>query len=125
MTQATVDLDEATRTFYRELDAGDPDVYARRLAPDAVFAFNDVDPVRGAEAIGQFVDAWKANFASVTHELDHVIVDRSSQSSGIEITVNYELTDHTVLKVKGSSFLDFDGDRITGYRVYVDTTRLT
>lgn len=125
MTRTTTDLEAATRTFYSELDANDPEVFSRRLTPDAVFAFNDVEPVSGTDGIAGFVGAWKGNFNSVTHGLDNIVVDDAKSTAGVEITVAYVFPDSTAVDVKGCSFLEFDGDRIRGWRVYVDTSRLT
>lgn len=124
MTQATTDLAAASRTFYKDLDAGDPAAYAR-LTEDAVFAFNDADPVSGNTAIGQFVDAWKGNFKSVTHEIVKITADPESSCAGVEVIVKYVFQDGKSVDVKGCSFLDFAGEKISGYRVYVDTTRLS
>ncbi len=41
----TSNYSTAATEFYRELDANDPEVFERRLTTDAVFAFNDIDPV--------------------------------------------------------------------------------
>ncbi len=125
MTQTTIDLGEIVRTFYREVDANDPDVFARRFTSDGAFAFNDVDPVSGPDNIAGFVGAWKSNFASITHTLDNVIVDDTATTAGVEITVDYEFPDHSIVTVKGSSFLQFDGKHINAWRVYVDTSRLS
>ena len=125
MTQATTNLDSATRAFYDALDANDPDTFERHLAPDAVFAFNDVDPVTGVQQIGDFVGAWKGNFKSVTHDITGITVDPERERAGIEIVVSYVFPDDREVRVKGCSFLDFSADRITGWRVYVDTTRLS
>jgi ketosteroid isomerase-like protein len=124
MSQATTtDLAAAARTFYTDLDAGDPAAYAR-LTEDAVFAFNDAEPVAGNTAIGQFVDGWKANFQSVTHEIVKIIADTENRSAGVEVIVKYVFRDGSSVDLKGSSFLDFVGDKVSGYRVYVDTSRL-
>lgn len=125
MTQATGELEAATRAFYVELDANDPEVFQRRLAPDAEFAFNDVDPVTGVDAIASFVGGWKGNFQAVEHELNNIIVDPFSTTAGVEITVLYVFPDGNEVRVKGCSFLGFSGDRIVGWRVYVDTSRLS
>ena len=125
MTQATTSLDSAVRAFYAHLDANDPDAFERHLAPDAVFAFNDVDPVTGVQQISDFVGAWKGNFQSVTHDLSGIAVDPGQERVGVEIVVAYVFPDDREVRVKGCSFLDFSADRITGYRVYVDTTRLS
>jgi limonene-1,2-epoxide hydrolase len=125
MTQATTNLDSATRAFYGALDANDPGTFERHLAPDAVFAFNDVDPVTGVQQISDFVGAWKSNFRSVTHDLAGITVDPERERAGIEIVVSYVFPDDREVRVKGCSFLDFSADRITGWRVYVDTTRLS
>ena len=50
---------------------------------------------------------------------------RDRNRSGIEITVTYAFPDGRDVKVKGSSFVDLAGDRITGWRVYVDVSRLS
>lgn len=126
MTTTTPDnLEPTVRAFYAELDANDPEAFDRRLAPGAVFAFNDVDPVKGVQEIAGFVAAWKSNFRSVTHTIDGITVDPDRSRIGIEITVTYEFLDGRDVKVKGCSFLDIATDRITGWRVYVDTSRLS
>jgi limonene-1,2-epoxide hydrolase len=125
MTQATTDLESATREFYAELDANDPDVFPRRLAPDAVFAFNDVDPVSGVQEISDFVGSWKGNFKSVTHDIVGITANPVHATAAVELVVSYVFPDNREVKVKGCSFLDFAGDRITGWRLYVDTSRLS
>ena len=125
MTQATTDLDSAVRAYYADLDANDPGAFERHLATDAVFAFNDVDPVTGVQQISDFVGAWKGNFRSVTHELSAVTVDLERERVGVEIVVTYVFPDGHDVTVKGCSFLDFSDNRITGWRVYVDTSRLS
>jgi hypothetical protein len=125
MTQATTDLASAAHAFYGELDANNPAAFERHLAPDAVFAFNDVDPVTGVQQISDFVGAWKGNFRSVTHDLAGITVDPERERAGVEIVVSYVFPDDREVRVKGCSFLDFSADRITGWRVYVDTTRLS
>ncbi|MFE5699100.1 nuclear transport factor 2 family protein [Rhodococcus koreensis] len=124
MTQTVFDYSAAATDFYRELDSNEPDVFERRLTIDAVFAFNDYDPVPGRDAIAAFVGDWKANFASLTHEIIRVTADPVQCAVGVELTVAYQFPDGRVEKIKGCSFLDFAGDRISGYRVYVDTSRL-
>ena len=125
MTQATTSLDSAVRAFYADLDANDPDAFERHLAPDAVFAFNDVDPVTGVQQISDFLGAWKGNFQSVTHDLSGIAVDPRQERVGVEIVVAYVFPDDREVRVKGCSFFDFSAGRITGWRVYVDTTRLS
>jgi ketosteroid isomerase-like protein len=125
MTLTTFDYETAATDFYRELDANDQGVFQRRLAPDAVFTFNDVDPVVGNDAIGRFIGDWKSNFKSLTHEIHQIIVDPLKRTAGIEVTVTYAFPDGKVVNLQGCSFLDFADERITGYRVYVDTSRLS
>jgi hypothetical protein len=84
-----------------------------------------VDPVTGAQQISDFVGAWKGGFKSVTHELAGITVDPEQDRAGVEIVVSYVFPDDREVKVKGCSFLDFSAGRITGWRVYVDTTRLS
>jgi hypothetical protein len=125
MTQTTTDIDAAARTFYAELDANDPTVYERRLTTDAVFAFNDTEPVAGSSAIGQFIDAWKGNFTSVTHEIVSITANTQQGAAGVEVIVKYVFPDGNAVDLKGCSFLDFTGDKVRSYRVYIDTSRLS
>nr|WP_271213960.1 nuclear transport factor 2 family protein [Rhodococcus wratislaviensis]GLK41236.1 hypothetical protein GCM10017611_81120 [Rhodococcus wratislaviensis] len=125
MTQTTTDLESTTRAFYREVDANDPEAFRRHLADDAAFAFNDVDPVTGVEAIDAFVSAWKGNFEAVLHELDNLVVDTTKNTVAVEITVAYIFPDGKEVKVKGSSFVEFANTDIVSWRVYVDTSRLS
>ncbi|MFC9553388.1 nuclear transport factor 2 family protein [Rhodococcus sp. NPDC056960] len=125
MTQTTIDLESTIRAFYREVDANDPEVFRRRLAADAVFAFNDVDPVAGVEAIDAFVSAWKGNFHAVLHQLDLLVVDSAKNTVAVEITVSYLFSEDNEVKVKGSSFVELAGSDIISWRVYVDTSRLS
>jgi hypothetical protein len=124
MTQVATDLSAAARSFYTELDSGDPGFFQRRLAPEAVFAFNDLEPVTGAEAIGEFVAAWKSNFRSLTHEIVAITVDPARATTALELLVTYVFPDSTEVRLKGCSFLDFAGEQATGYRVYIDTSKL-
>jgi hypothetical protein len=124
MTDVTTDLAEAIRSFYDEIDANDPSAFDNHLAPGAVFAFNDLDPVVGVGPIRDFVAAWKNNFQSVIHELTALSIDRDRGTAGVEILVSYVFPDGRVVKVKGASFLDFAAEAISAWRVYVDTSRL-
>ena len=120
-----IDIDGAARTFYAELDSGDPGFFERRLAGGAVFAFNDLEPVVGAPAIADFVTAWKANFRSLSHEIVSIAVDPARGIAGVEMVVTYVFPDGREVRLKGCSFLDFADGAATGYRVYIDTTQLT
>jgi hypothetical protein len=51
-------------------------------------------------------------------------VDPQQQRAGVEIVASYVFPDDREVRAKGCSFLDFSADRITGWRVCVDTTRL-
>jgi ketosteroid isomerase-like protein len=125
MKASTFDYKTAAVSFYSDMDADDPEVFERWLAPTAVFAFNDVKPVVGRGQIASFIGDWKSNFKSIAHEIDNVTVDASKQAAGIEVRVSYAFLDGRVVILKGCSFLDFDEERITGYRVYIDTSSLS
>jgi hypothetical protein len=84
-----------------------------------------VDPVAGVQQISDFVGAWKENFKSVTHDIAAIAVDPGRGTAGVEIVVSYVFPDDREVKVKGCSFLDFTAGGITGWRVYVDTSRLS
>jgi limonene-1,2-epoxide hydrolase len=125
MTLTATDLEATTRAFYEAMDANEPDAFERHLAADAVFAFNDVDPVAGVQEIAEFVAAWKANFRSIIHDISGITTDPTHERAGVEIVVSYVFPDEREVKVKGCSFLDFVDHRITGWRVYVDVSRLS
>jgi hypothetical protein len=109
MTQVATDLSAAARSFYTELDSGDPGFFQRRLSSEAVFAFNDLEPVTGSEAIGEFVTAWKSNFHSLTHEIVAITVDPARGTAALELLVTYVFPDSRQVRLKVCSFLDFAG----------------
>ena len=125
MTQTTTDLESAISEFYEALDANDPDAFERHLAAAADFVINDGDPVAGVQQIAEFVAAWKANFKSVSHHISRITADPTHERAGVETVVSYVFPDDGEVKVKGCSFLDFSDGRITGWRVYVDVSRLS
>lgn len=124
ITQNLTMVHERVEQFYIDIDSSDPTACSRWLTTDAEFAFNDVDPVSGAGPIGDFVGAWKSNFASVKHDVLGITADGEGKVAGIELRVHYEFPDGRVVSVRGCSFLDFRADRVCGWRVYVDTSRL-
>ncbi|MGW9264117.1 nuclear transport factor 2 family protein [Gordonia terrae] len=125
MTTATSNIEQITRDFYREIDANDPDVFGRHFTENAVFAFNDVDPVSSPAAISDFVAAWKGNFDAVLHDLDALTVDPDSERVAVQITVTYKFADGHDVSVKGASVVQFSGESISHWFVYVDTSRLS
>jgi ketosteroid isomerase-like protein len=124
MTQ-TIDLASAARTFYRELDDSDRDVFQRRLAVDARFTFNAIEPVTGVDAIARFVAGWKGNFDALLHEVDRLTIDTTTNTVGVELGARYVFRDGTKVDLKGCAFLEFLDGAIVDWRVYVDTSRLS
>jgi len=125
MTTTTVDIEQRTRDFYREIDANDPEVFTRRFVQDSVFTFNDIEPVIGADAISAFVTAWKNNFEAILHQLDTLTIDTVSDRVGTEISVTYVFPDGRNVSVKGSSFIQFVDGSISRWSVYVDKSNLS
>ncbi len=124
MAQTRHDLEELTRAFYREVDANDEKVFARRLASDAVMEFNDYPAIVGPDGVAEMVAAWKSGFRSVVHELLTVLIDVETSTTVAEIAVGYTFLDGTPISVRGCSISTYDGEGLmTSWRVYVDTSR--
>jgi limonene-1,2-epoxide hydrolase len=123
MTQ-TSDLESAARTFYLELDDNDPEVFQRRLASNAWFTFNAIEPVTGVDAIGTFVSGWKVTFDALLHDVDKMTIDATTNTVAVELAARYVFRDGRQVDLKGCAFLEFVNDAIVSWRVYVDTSRL-
>jgi hypothetical protein len=89
-----------------------------------VFEFNDFPAVTGPNGVADMVAAWKSGFQSVVHDLRNVIVDSETSTTVAEIAVGYVFPDGTPLAVRGCSISTYDDEGLmTGWRVYVDTSR--
>ena len=119
------DLRRRVARFYRDIDSNDREAFSRWLTGDAVFVFNDTDPATGPAAIDDFVSTWKAGFTSVTHQIVATVVDGENACVAVELIVRYAFHSGREVTLRGCSFLDFADDLISGWRVYLDTTRLS
>ncbi|WP_322544771.1 nuclear transport factor 2 family protein [Rhodococcoides fascians] len=124
MTHSREALEGFTRDFYREVDDNDATVFDRRFAATAAFDFNDFPTSTGPDEVSAMVAGWKGGFTSVHHDLRAVLVDVDKATTVSEIAVNYVFKDDTSVSVSGCSISSFDDEGLmTGWRVYVDTTR--
>jgi hypothetical protein len=126
VAQTRHELEELTRAFYREVDANDEKVFDRRFASDAVLEFNDFPTMSGPDGIAGMVTAWKSSYRSIEHDLRIVLVDQEASTTVAEIVVGYVFPDGTLVSVRGCSISAYDDEGLmTGWRVYVDTSRST
>ena len=96
----------------------DPALFVSRLTPDAIFQLGGNPPVNGRDRIRELLVETFRTFQHVEHrllkayELADVLV--------YEAVVTYTFGDGRKLEVPYANILEFDGNLVRRYRVYLD-----
>ena len=93
------------------------------LTPDAVFQLGGNPPVQGRESIQAVVAEVFRAFNSVNHTLRQAY--ELSSVLMYEADVRYDYRDGRVVTIPYANVLQFTGDRVHGYRIYIDLSSLT
>ncbi|MGL5871829.1 MAG: nuclear transport factor 2 family protein [Xenococcaceae cyanobacterium] len=110
-------------SYLKAIDTGDVDAYSHFLAENCVMQSNNNPPVRGKEAIVQFLaDYWKT-FVSLEHDLLNIY--GSDRYFVLEALNHYKRHDSKTVTIKAVAFTDRDETGlVTSVRFYTDTTEL-
>ena len=107
-----------TGGMFAAIDAGDTASFVSYLTEDAVFRFGSAPPVHGREQIREAVDAFFGTIAGCRHTI------RSSICSGATLVCEGEVTyrrhDDSEITVPFADILEFEGDLIADYKIYID-----
>lgn len=108
--------------LFAAIDAKDTAAFLATLSPTAVFRFGASAPVRGKDAIASAVDGFFSSVSGIRHELKNQLRDGSLLAC--EGEVHYTRHDGSTITLPFADFFDFDGDLISGYRIYIEIAPL-
>ncbi len=111
-----------TGGMFAAIDAKDTTAFLGYLTEDAVFRFGSAPPVRGCDAIGAAVGGFFGTIAGCTHVIDRTLVqDDTLVCEGV---VTYRRHDGSEVSLPFTDVLEYAGDRIRHYKIYIDIAPL-
>lgn len=110
------------RDLFAAIDAKNTERFLGHISSTASFRFGSAAPVTGHEAIREAVDGFFATIGGLKHEVRNAIFDGTILACEGEVT--YTRLDKSTITLPFANVFDFDGDLITGYRIYVDVAPL-
>lgn len=108
--------------LFAAIDAMDTPGFLGKLSPTAAFRFGSSPAVQGKGGIGSVIDGFFATIAAISHEITRQVND--GPLLVCEGTVTYTRHDGSTITLPFANFLEFDGDQISDYRIYVDIAPL-
>lgn len=108
--------------LFAVIDAGDAEGFARFFSPDGRFRFGNAPEVIGTVAIRTVAANFFGAIARCRHELGRTW--EGAGSAVCEGRVTYTRRDGTLLEVPFVDVLDFSGELVASYRIYVDISDL-
>jgi ketosteroid isomerase-like protein len=121
VTEATAAGDYAGGLF-AAIDANDATAFVSFLTDDAVFRFGSAPAVRGREAIHAAVDGFFGTIAGCAHAVHKSISDGATLVCEGEVT--YRRHNGTEITLPFTDVLEYDGDLIENYKIYMDINPL-
>lgn len=108
--------------LFADIDAMDPDAFARHLADGVSFRFGNADPVVGRAAVR---DVW-ASFCDTVDGVSHTIVEQfeSGDAVIVESSVTYTKPGGATVTVPVVTIYRGAGELIDDYRVFIDLAPL-
>jgi len=101
----------------------DPDGFLTGLTPDCRFLLGGLAPVEGHAAIRTMLVRTFAAFSAVRHRLRRAF--EGAEVLSYEATVTYTLRDGRMVPADYVNVLDFAGDLVRTYRIYIDLSVLS
>ena len=108
--------------LFSAIDSKNTEAFLSFLTEDARFRFGSAPEVRGRAAIRDAVNGFFSTIAGSKHQLDQVIVDGTTLVC--EGSVNYQRLDDHELTVPFVDVLEYAGDQISAYKIYIDISPL-
>jgi ketosteroid isomerase-like protein len=104
--------------LFTAIDSKDTAAFVAYLTDDATFRFGSAPAVHGAAAIGAAVGGFFESIRSSTNVLE------SGPTVVCEGEVTYRRLDDKQITLPFADVLDRQGDRICGYKIYIDIAPL-
>ncbi|KHF24127.1 nuclear transport factor 2 family protein [Solemya velum gill symbiont] len=108
--------------LFASIDEKNREKFVMFLTRNCSFRFGNLPVVHGVNAISEFVGGFFDSIASLNHELSEIWpVPGGTVCHG---TVSYVRHDKSVLSVPFSTVFKVDGDKISEYLIFADTSEL-
>ena len=111
-----------TGGMFAAIDAKDSAAFVSHLTDDAIFRFGSTPPVQGRDAIQAAVDGFFGTILGCAHEIRNTF-----QCDGTIICegeVTYQRLDESKVTLPFTDVLEYGGDLIAHYKIYIDITPL-
>ncbi len=113
---------ERITALFRTIDSMDADAFAAFLTDDVLFQFGNWPAVAGRRAARDAVAQFYGSIAALSHEI--VGIWQQDDVVSCRLSVTYTRRDARQVTVPAADILQFRGDRICDYRIYIDITPL-
>jgi len=111
-----------TGGLFAAIDAKDTAAFVGYLTEDAVFRFGSAPAVQGRAAITAAVDGFFSTIAGCSHQI--TFSAQSGNTIVCEGEVTYQRHDGSRVTLPFVDVLDYDGELICAYKIYIDIAPL-
>jgi len=111
-----------TGGMFAAIDAKDAEAFVGYLTKDAVFRFGSAPAVQGRDAIGAAVTGFFGTIAACSHDVQKLLSNGSTLVCEGEVT--YRKQNDTELTLPFTDVLEYDGELISHYKIYIDISPL-
>jgi len=111
-----------TGGLFGAIDAKDAAAFVGYLTDDAVFRFGSAPAVRGRAAIQAAVEGFFGTIAGCSHQVQKTLA--SGTTLVCEGEVSYTRVDGSSITLPFTDVLEYDGDLISNYKIYMDISPL-
>ena len=111
-----------TGGMFDAIDAKNGTAFVSYLTEDAVFRFGSAPPVQGRDAIQAAVDGFFMTIAACAHNIARTIGQNDTLVCEGEVT--YQRHDGSSISLPFTDVLEYDGDLIAHYKIYIDVAPL-
>lgn len=113
---------ERIRELFRTIDSMNAEAFAAFLTEDAVFQFGNWPAVAGRAGAREAVAQFFGTIAGLAHEIIGIWQDGDVVTCRLQVT--YTRRDGGKVGVPAADILQFRGEQIADYRIYIDITPL-
>ena len=107
-----------TGGMFAAIDAKDTEAFVGYLTEDAVFRFGSAPAVQGRHAIRAAVDGFFGTIAACSHDVQKTLSNGSTLVCEGEVT--YRRQNDSELTLPFTDVLEYDGELISHYKIYID-----
>jgi limonene-1,2-epoxide hydrolase len=111
-----------TGGMFAAIDAKETEAFLGYLTEDAVFRFGSAPPVQGHAAIAAAVGGFFQSISGCQHVVEKTLA--AGDTVICEGTVTYRRHDGSEITLPFTDVLEYVGDRIRHYKIYIDIAPL-